>query len=336
MELNPPLEPMLAANADAVPEGPDWHYEPKWDGFRTIVFWDGHDLLLQSRDKKPLNRYFPEIDERLRGLPEGTVLDGEIVVAVDGALDFEALLLRIHPARSRVELLARETPARFVAFDLLCLEGKSLLERPFVDRRELLEGVDVLRTPATESADTARDWFRRFEGAGFDGVIARLRDQAYLPGERAMVKIKHRRTADCVVGGYRWRKNEEGEQIGSLLLGLYDEAGVLHYVGFTSTFKTPERRELVGVLEPYRGESGFGEGRTPGGPSRWSSGRESVWEPLRPELVCEVIYDHLQGRRFRHGTTFSRWRPDKPASECTYAQLDTVPPAELRALFQDP
>ncbi|MGE0492672.1 MAG: ATP-dependent DNA ligase [Vulcanimicrobiota bacterium] len=334
MELKPPLDPMLATNAEAIPEEPGWHFEPKWDGFRCLVFWDGHELLLQSRDHKPLNRYFPEVEEKLGELPEGVALDGELVVAQQGALDFEALLQRIHPARSRVKLLARQTPATFVAFDLLAHRGESLLESPFEQRRQRLEQLSILTTPATDSVDLARDWFRRFEGAGFDGIIARRYDQPYLPGQRAMLKIKHRRTADCVVGGYRWRKSKEGEQVGSLLLGLYDHQGVFHYVGFSSSFKVPERRRLAEKLAAYHGPSGFGQGRTPGGPSRWSQGKESEWISLRPELVCEVRYDHLQGARFRHGTTFLRWRPDKPPDDCTYAQLDTVPPAELSALFQ--
>lgn len=337
LPFQPPLLPMLSSLSEKWPDTSDWLYEPKWDGFRTLVFWDGAELYLQSRDSKPMNRYFPELEAGLKAvLPGPLVLDGEIVIAGSGGLDFESLLLRIHPAASRVAKLAQETPASFVAFDLLALGAEDLRSLPQVERRRRLEKLPAqppwLITPCTRDREVARDWFTRFEGAGLDGVIAKPEALPYQPDQRAMLKLKHRRTADCVVGGFRWAKDKAGKAVGSLLLGLYDEKGVLHHVGHTSSFKAKQREELVALLEPHRGES-FGEGRTPGTPSRWSAGKDLSWESLRPELVCEVSYDHMQGDRFRHAATFVRWREDKRPDQCDYAQLETVVPAELQELF---
>jgi ATP-dependent DNA ligase len=339
----PPLAPMLSRAADAIPSGDGWCYEPKWDGFRTIAYLDGTDAYLQSRDLRPLSRYFPELVAGLaHALPQPAILDGEIVLLSDRGLDFGLLQQRLHPAASRVNRLAAETPASFVAFDLLALGSADLRARPFAERRAqlaaLLAGArpPLLRTPSTTDPALAADWFDRFEGAGFDGVIAKRLADTYQPGVRALVKVKHVRTADCVIGGYRWARGEEGRALGSLLLGLHDAAGVLHHVGHTSSFSAAERRRLVTTLEPYLAatdDAGFGRGRTPGAPSRWSAGKNLDWVALRPELVCEVAYDHLQGARFRHAATFRRWRPDKPPAACTYDQLDAAVPAELRALL---
>jgi ATP-dependent DNA ligase len=334
---------MLAELARDLPRGDGWLYEPKWDGFRALVFWDGTELLIQSRDLKPLGRYFPELEAGLKqALPEPCVLDGEVVIvdrSTGGGLDFEALQQRIHPAESRIRLLARETPAEFVAFDLLAVGPNEFASRPLAERRAELERLlgqvqpPLHLTPATTDPVQAANWFERFEGAGLDGVVAKRLEDAYQPGQRVMLKVKHQRTVDCVVSGFRWHKEGKGTAIGSLLLGLYDDQGVLHYVGGTSSFKMAERKALVGFLEPYRGPSGFGRGRTPGEPNRWTGSKDVSWEPLRAELVCEVAFDHLQGDRFRHGATFLRWRSDKPPAECTYEQIAEVPPAELRELF---
>lgn len=334
---------MLAKAADQIPAGDAWLYEPKWDGFRALVFFDGAQVYLQSRDLKPLGRYFPELEAQLPGaLPGPVILDGEIVIARGQALDFEALQMRIHPAESRVRMLAEQTPASFVAFDLLALGDEDLRSVPFRERRQRLEQVlaqaepPVYLTPATPDVALARDWFERFEGAGLDGVIAKRLDEPYRPGVRSMVKIKHLRTVDCVVGGFRWNRGEEGRAVGSLLLGLYDEQGVLHHVGHTSSFKAQEKRELVSFLEPYvsdDGGDGFGKGRTPGEPSRWTGDRDMTWIRLRPELVCEVTFDYLQGDRFRHAATFRRWRHDKPPRDCGFDQIATTPPYELRQIF---
>jgi len=340
LPIQPPIAPMLAELARELPAGEGWLYEPKWDGFRAVVFWDGDELLIQSRDLKPLGRYFPELEAGLReALPAPCVLDGEVVIATDKGLDFEALGQRIHPAESRIKLLARETPAEFVAFDLLATAKDDLMPLGQAERRTRLEALlvkvkDPLHlTPCSSDPARAHDWFERFEGAGLDGVIAKQSDEPYQPGARVMLKVKHQRTVDCVVSGFRWYKDVPGEAIGSFLLGLYDDQGVLQYVGGTSSFKTAQRRELVKFVEPYRGPSGFGQGRTPGEPNRWNSSKDTSWEPVRPELVCEVAFDHLQGDRFRHGATFLRWRPDKPPAECTYAQVEEVVPTELRELF---
>jgi ATP-dependent DNA ligase len=334
---------MLAKAAGEIPAGEGWLYEPKWDGFRALVFYDGASIYLQSRDLKPLGRYFPELEEKLPGaLPGPVILDGEIVIARDEALDFEALQMRIHPAESRVRMLAGQTPASFVAFDLLALGDEDLRLAPFSDRRALLvkalakSGTPVYLTPSTDDPATAQDWFERFEGAGLDGVVAKRLDEPYRPGQRAMIKIKHLRTVDCVVGGYRWNRGEEGNSVGSLLLGLYDAKGVFHHVGHTSSFKAQEKRELVGFLAPYVSEEAgdsFGKGRTPGEPSRWTGDRDMTWIRLRPELVCEVTFDYLQGNRFRHAATFRHWRYDKPPRECGFEQIETTPPYELRQIF---
>jgi ATP-dependent DNA ligase len=340
---------MLAKLARQLPEDDDLVYEPKWDGFRCIVFRDGDEVELGSRNERPLTRYFPELIEPLRrALPAQAVVDGEIVIAGTKGLDFDALLQRIHPAASRVDLLARTTPASFVAFDLLALGPRDLRTAPFRERRALLEKAlkgakaPVHLTPATADPAVARDWFARFEGAGLDGVVAKKLDLPYREDERVMMKVKHERTADCVVAGFRWHKS--GPVVGSLLLGLFDEAGVLHHLGVTASFTMARRRELVDELAPYRGgleghpwEAWAApepkEGRTPGAPSRWNAKKDLSWEPVAPELVCEVAYDNLQGNRFRHATTFRRWRPDRRPETCTYAQLEVVVPEELDAVF---
>ena len=352
--VRPPVPPMLAKLSTVLPAGEGWIYEPKWDGFRAIVFRDGDELYIQSRETKPLNRYFPELEAPLReSLPRQAVVDGEIVIAGPLGLDFDALLQRIHPAASRVKLLAAETPASFVAFDLLSLDGKDLLDVPQDARRAALEtslaGVrpPVHLTPATRDRATAQDWFTRFEGAGLDGVVAKRVEEKYQPDKRVMLKVKHQRTADCVVAGFRWHKNGPGTMVGSLLLGLYDDDGTLHSVGVTSSFTNVRRKELVEELAPLREGAQAahpwrewaeweGEGlpqRMPGAKSRWNAGKNLSWEPLRIERVCEVAYDHLQGDRFRHATTFQRWRPDKAPRECTYGQLEETAPAELAQIF---
>jgi ATP-dependent DNA ligase len=347
-----PIEPMLAKRVDSLPEAEGWSFEPKWDGFRVIVFRDGDNVLLQSRDLKALNRYFPELIEPLKAqLPKQCVLDGEIVIARDGALDFDALTLRIHPAASRVKTLAEQMPASIVAFDLLSVEGTDLKGAAFEQRREQLAEVladaqpPIHLTPATRSLDVARDWFQRFEGAGLDGVMAKGIGTAYQPGKRTMLKVKHERDCDCVVGGFRWHKDGEGTAVGSLLLGLYDDAGVLHHVGVCASFTQAKRVELASFLEPFREnalaghpwqswtEAGSSGQRMPGGQSRWSNGKDLSWIPVRAELAVEVAYEHMQGDRFRHLAHFRRWRPDKPTSDCTYAQLEVVAPALLQEVF---
>jgi ATP-dependent DNA ligase len=335
---------MLAKLTPEIPGGEGWLYEPKWDGFRCIVFFDGSSPpYLQSRDLKPLGRYFPELVEGLRvALPGPAVLDGEVVILGEEGLEFETLQLRIHPAESRVRMLAAQTPAAFVAFDMLSEGGGNLMGTPFRVRRARLERYferakpPAYITPCTDDAALAKDWFDRFEGAGFDGVIAKKTSDHYLPGKRAMQKIKHLRTADCVVGGFRWNKGEEGKSVGSLLLGLYSEDGVFQFVGHTSSFSHQEKRDLVGFLQPYQTEQedeGFGKGRAPGAISRWSSGKDQSYVKLRPELVCEVTFDYLQGPRFRHASTFKRWRHDKPPTACTFDQFEAAAPYELMAVF---
>ena len=349
--LKPPIAPMLAKLSTELPAGEGWLYEPKWDGFRALVFRDGGEPYLQSRDLKPLNRYFPELLGPLRAqLPERCVLDGEIVIAGAQGLDFDALLLRIHPAESRIRLLAQQTPASYVAFDLLAVEGEDLRGAAQEIRRARLEKAlaratpPIYLTPATRDRAVAQDWFARFEGAGLDGVVAKRVDQTYQPDKRVMLKVKHARTADCVVAGFRWHKNGPGTMVGSLLLGLYDDKGTLHHVGVTSSFTAAKRRELVAELAPLREGAAeshpwrewaefAGEQRMPGAGSRWNRGKDLSWEPLRVERVCEVAYDHLQGDRFRHATTFLRWRPDKPPAECRYDQLEETAPAELAQIF---
>ena len=350
LPVQPPVSPMLAKLSRSLPEAEGLIYEPKWDGFRCIVFRDGDTVELGSRNERPLTRYFPEVvDAVRREMPERCVADGEIVIAGERGLDFDALLNRIHPADSRVRMLASTTPASFVAFDLLALGDEDLRPVGFAERRRRLEEVfasahpPIHLTPATTDAAVARDWFERFEGAGLDGVVAKRGDLAYREGERVMLKVKHERTADCVVAGFRWHKS--GGIVGSLLLGLYDGDGGLQHVGVTASFTVARRKELVGELEPYRVDSldghpwaGWAEmedaGRKPGGHSRWNAKRDLSWQPLRIELVCEVAYDHLQGNRFRHATTFRRWRPDRRPASCRYDQLDQVAAAELEAVFR--
>ena len=331
----PPVKPMLAKLVRALPAG--MVYEPKWDGFRCIVFRDGDQVELGSRNERPMARYFPEVLAAARErLPERCVVDGEVVVVRGRGLDFEALQQRIHPASSRVKLLARETPASFIAFDLLALGDRSYTDRPFAERRARLAdaladgGPPVYLTPATESIDVARRWFEIFEGAGLDGVIAKPADLTYRQDQRAMFKVKHERTADCVVAGFRWHKS--GPVVGSLLLGLYGDEGVLHHVGVCGAFSLPRRRELLDEIAPYRADAGEAHPwrtsaaleRIPGGqPSRWNAKKDMSWEALRPELVVEVAYDHMEGSRFRHTAQFRRWRPDRDPRSCTYEQLET-------------
>jgi ATP-dependent DNA ligase len=350
--IDPPIEPMLAQAADALPAAGAYLFEPKWDGFRALIFKDGDAITIQSRDLKPLGRYFPELETALpRVLPGPAVLDGEVVIAIDEALDFDALQMRIHPAASRVKMLSEQTPASFVAFDALFAGGRDLRATPFGERRRILESSlgktdpPLYVTPATDDPALAQDWFDRFEGAGLDGVIAKRTDETYKPGARAMIKIKHLRTVDCVVGGFRWNRGEEGRSVGSLLLGLYDDQGTLHHVGVTSSFTMATRKALVTELEPLRknalaahpwrawAEAEGTGGRMPGGHSRWSAGKDLSWEPLRIERVCEVKYDHLQGDRFRHAATFLRWRPDKSPGQCRYDQLEVTPAYELEKVF---
>jgi ATP-dependent DNA ligase len=356
LPFDPPIEPMLSSAADALPDGDGWQFEPKWDGFRTLVFRDGDEILLQSRDEKPMNRYFPELLAPLAAaLPERCVLDGEVVIVGSGGLDFEALLLRIHPAASRVKLLSEQSPASYVAWDLLALGDTDLRAAPLADRRRRLESAlaraapPVHLSPETRDAELARDWFRRFEGAGLDGVMAKRLDEPYRAGERTMIKVKHTRTADCVVAGFRWHKNGKGTMVGSLLLGLYDEAGTLHHVGVTAAFTTEKRKRLVEELAPLRenalrnhpwrdwaeaqDEAAAKGQRLPGATSRWNRGKDLSWEPLRPERVCEVSYDHMQGTRFRHAAHFVRWRPDKRPRDCRYDQLEVTPAYELERVF---
>jgi ATP-dependent DNA ligase len=360
LPLRPPIEPMLAKSASDLPAGDGYAFEPKWDGFRAMVWRDGDTLEVVSRGGKPLARYLPELVEALAArIPERCVLDGEIViVGPEGALDFDALQARIHPAASRVELLARETPTSYVAFDVLALGDRSLVAVPFAERRAELEaaldGVEppVHLTPQTTDRAVARDWFERFEGAGLDGVMAKRLAGRYEPGKRTLVKVKHERTADCVVAGYRVHKDGSGP--GALLLGLYDDHGVLHSVGVASSFSKARRVELVDELAPFvmddidghpwaawADQAGEGNGpqagdggqRLPGAPSRWSGGKDASFVPLRPDLVVEVAYDHMQGDRFRHVAHFRRWRPDRDPRSCTYDQMETVPPAELAEIF---
>ena len=347
-----PIEPMLAKIADAIPAEAGYLYEPKWDGFRALVFRSAGDVFIQSRDLRPLDRYFPELHATfLEQLPAGCVLDGEIVITTPRGLDFDLLQLRLHPAASRAAKLAKETPASFVAFDILAVDGNDTMTAPQSVRRSLLEELfkglkpPLYITPITRDSTLAARWLDEFEGAGLDGVIAKPEDAPYQPGKRAMLKIKHVRTADCVVAGFRWHKSGR-DAVGSLLLGLYDERGVLQHAGVTSSFTMQRRRELVDELAPLRQNAMSGHpwsawaspeaetSRMPGGQSRWSAGKDLSWEPLRIERVCEVKYDHLQGNRFRHATTFLRWRPDKPPRDCTYEQLEVTVPYQLEDVFK--
>ena len=349
--IAPPVEPMLAKIADELPSSPAFLFEPKWDGFRAIVFRGTSDVFIQSRDLRPLDRYFPELhDSLLERLPIGCVIDGEIVIAGPAGLDFDALQLRLHPAASRVAKLAKETPASFVAFDALALDGHDLMTVAQSERRAQLE--DALRTveppvhltPMTRDRAVALQWLQQFEGAGLDGVIAKPSDIPYQPGKRVLLKVKHARTADCVVAGFRWHKSGNNV-VGSLLLGLYDDRGVLQHVGVTSAFTMATRKQLALDLAPLRKDAladhpwrewasaDDASTRMPGAQSRWSAGKDLSWEPLRIERVCEVKYDHLQGDRFRHAAIFLRWRPDKPPRECRYDQLEVTTPFELEKVF---
>ena len=342
---------MLAKRIDALPQGDAFIFEPKWDGFRALVFKDGNEIEIQSREEKPLNRYFPELLGPLtKRLPVRCVLDGEIVIATGHGLDFDSLQLRLHPAASRVKLLSTQMPASIVFFDVLAEGHRDLRGHPFEERRAELERIltdvepPIHLTPATRNRDIASDWFHRFEGAGLDGVIAKPVSGTYEPDKRVMFKVKHERDCDCVVAGFRWYKDAERKAVGSLLLGLYDNAGAFQHVGVCASFTAEKRQELLHFLEPYRRDAlanhpwkawaGGGEGqRMPGAQSRWSQGKDLSWEPVRPELVAEVAYEHMQGPRFRHMAHFRRWRADKRPEECTYAQLEVVPPEELSRIF---
>jgi ATP-dependent DNA ligase len=361
LSVTPPVEPMLAKLADTLPMQGAFLYEPKWDGFRAIVFRDAADVLIQSRDLRPLDRYFPELHQALlAALPVGCIVDGEIVIVTRHGLDFDALQLRLHPAASRVAKLATSTPASYVAFDLIAVDGRDLRGVPQRERRRLLEHTlgkvqpPIHVTPVTRDPAIAADWLSRFEGAGLDGVIAKPELGIYQPGRRAMIKVKHIRSADCVVAGFRWHKDGRHQRVGSLLLGLYDERGALQHVGVTSAFTTAERTQLAAELAPLRehaleahpwrdwasemngpGENADGGAtRMPGGQSRWSAGKDLSWEAVRIERVCEVKYDHMQGRRFRHAAIFLRWRPDRQPRDCRYDQLEVTTPYELEKIFQ--
>jgi len=356
LPVNPPVPPMLAKRVEGFPDGGDWIFEPKWDGFRALIFRNRDEILVQSRDSKPLNRYFPElVDVLLSQLPARCVLDGEIVIATEDGLDFDALQLRLHPAASRVKMLAQQTPASMVFFDLLSEGESDLRDRPFEQRRKRLESLrkklkaPLHLTPATSERKIAEDWFHRFEGAGLDGVIAKSAAGIYEADKRVMLKIKHERECDCVVAGFRWHKKGPGTSIGSLLLGLFDDQGALQHVGVCASFTEKKRHDLVEFLAPYRSnalanhpwrnwadpnpESQEAGQRLPGGKSRWSQGKDLSWEPLRPELVVEVAYEHMQGDRFRHMSQFRRWRADKSSAACTYAQLEVIAPQELMEIF---
>jgi ATP-dependent DNA ligase len=352
LPINPPVLPMLAKRVAELPEGDDWVFEPKWDGFRALVFRDGDEILIQSRDEKPLNRYFPELLPALQSaLPASCVIDGEIVIVKNYELDFDLLQLRLHPAASRVKLLSQQTPASLVFFDLLCVRDRDLCSEPFERRRAALEQLissaspPIHLTPATRDRKIAADWFRRFEGAGLDGVVAKPISGTYEPNKRVMLKVKHERDCDCVVAGFRWHKKGDRTLVGSLLLGLFDDAGALQHVGVCASFSNAKRLELAEFLKAYRKDALANHpwrawadpesvsGRMPGGQSRWSQGKDLSWEPLRPDLVVEVAYDHMQRDRFRHTAQFRRWRFDKKPSDCTYAQLEVVPPQEIAAIF---
>jgi ATP-dependent DNA ligase len=356
LPVNPPVLPMLANRVSDLPPGEGWIFEPKWDGFRTLIFRDGDELFIQSRDEKPLDRYFPELIEPLKKqLPTKCVVDGEIVIVQNGLLDFESLQLRLHPAASRAKLLSEQIPASVVFFDMLCEGDRSLCAEPFSARRAALERAlagaapPLHITPATRDRDVATDWFRRFEGAGLDGVIAKPDHGTYEPNKRVMYKVKHERECDCVVAGFRWHKNSEGTALGSLLLGLWNDEGHLDHVGVCASFTAAKRKELVEFLAPYRENALDGHpwrewaeaqkvepavtARRPGMVSRWNTGKDLTWEPLRPELVVQVAYDHMQGTRFRHTAQFRRWRTDKRPRDCTFEQLEVVPPHELASIF---
>ena len=350
LPLRPPIEPMLAKLSRTVPLGTGWWYEPKWDGFRCVVFRDGDELYLQSRNARPLNRYFPEVLAALAGsLPDRVIVDGEIVVPDPaGGLSFDSLTQRIHPAASRVALLAGHTPASFLAFDVLAVGDATYLDTPFTERRELLPTMidptdSVHITPASEDGAQAEEWFTTFEGAGLDGIVAKRADGPYTPGKRTLIKVKHERTAECVVAGFRVHK--DGEGVGSLLLGLYDEAGTLHHVGVAAGFSKQFRGDLLPEVEPLMAGAFEGhpwrhwaeafahaEGRMPGGQSRWNAGKDASWTPLRCERVLEVAFGQLESGRFRHGVRFVRWRPDRNPESCTYDQLEVASPVDFSTL----
>lgn len=351
LPVNPPILPMLAKRVSEIPTTGNYIFEPKWDGFRALIFRDHDEVVIQSRDEKSLNRYFPELIEPIKQqLPKRCVLDGEVVLSRDGALDFDALQLRIHPAESRVKMLSEKIPASIVFFDLLSHGDRDLRSTPFEKRRQKMESLlsslkaPLHMTPTTTDLEIAADWFRRFEGAGLDGVVAKPAAGTYESNKRVMLKVKHERECDCVVAGFRWHKKGEGTAVGSLLLGLFDDAGALHHVGVCASFTDKKRVELVEFLTPYRKNalakhpwkewaSIDMDKRMPGSGSRWSQGKDMSWEPLRPELVVEVAYDHMQGSRFRHTAQFRRWRSDKKTLDCTYEQLEVVPPQELSEIF---
>jgi ATP-dependent DNA ligase len=353
LPVMPPLRPMLAKATEQLPPGDDLVFEPKWDGFRCLVFRDRDEVELGSRNDRPLTRYFPELLDPIRAmLPERCVVDGEVVVVSDQGLDFDRLGQRIHPAKSRVDRLAVETPASFVAFDLVALGDRDLREVPFVERRRLLAEAlhhavaPIHLCPTTRDRDVAADWFARFEGAGFDGVMAKPAQGTYVSDKRVQWKVKHKRTADLVVAGYRVHK--DGHGVGSLLLGVHDDDGHLQHIGVAAAFTAARREELVGELAPYEAEAleghpwrqwaeaeahETGPTRMPGAPSRWSGGKDQSWVPLRPQLVVEVAYEGLTNGRFRHPARFVRWRPDKAPAECRYDQMDQPVPAELQQIF---
>jgi ATP-dependent DNA ligase len=354
LPVAPPVLPMLALKVSELPRDGGWIFEPKWDGFRALIFRDGDEVFIQSRDGKPLDRYFPEVVAACKaGLPARCVLDGELVIARAGALDFEALQLRLHPAASRVKLLAGEIPASVVFFDVLAEGDRDLRAAPFHERRAALAAMlagatpPLHLTPATEDVATAADWFKRFEGAGLDGVMAKQKVGVYEPNKRTMLKIKHERECDCVVAGFRWHKTGKDTKVGSLLLGLYDDSGDLQHVGVCASFTDAKRRELVEFLAPYRmtdlkghpwkdwatAEGEDATQRRPGAESRWSQGKDLSWVALKPKLVVEVAYDHMQGTRFRHTAQFRRWRKDKAPKECGFDQLEVVAAQELKQVF---
>jgi ATP-dependent DNA ligase len=335
------MEPMLSAPGEGLPVGDEWEYEPKWDGFRTLVFKDGDKVELVSRGARPMTRYFPEMIPAVKALKvERSVLDGELIVVGKNGLDFDALQQRIHPAESRVRMLSEATPVWYVAFDVLADGSEDLRSLQLAQRRKrlekLLKGVKppIFLTPYTRDPKIAADWFAKFEGAGLDGVMAKQWKGEYVPGKRLWVKIKHQRTCDCVVIG--WRKSNDGLSLGSLLLGLYDKKGTMHYVGHTSSFSAAERKQLIAKLKPLQIEVDLEEaGRMPGGQSRWSRGKDTEWVGVRPELVCEVAYDKLQsGQRFRHATRFLRWRTDKPPRKCGFDQIESVAAYDVREIFR--
>jgi ATP-dependent DNA ligase len=352
LPVSPPIKPMLAKLARSIPDGDGWLFEPKWDGFRCVVFRDADEIQLSSRKERPFNRYFPElIEPLLAALPERCVVDGEIVVPdiTDRGLDFDALCQRIHPAESRVRRLAAETPSSFVAFDLLALGDRALLDEPLHERHALLEAhlrpqPSVHLTPSSTDRSVAAEWFSTFEGAGLDGVIAKGLGDPYTPDKRTMVKVKHERTADCAVAGFRIHK--DGEGVGSLLLGLHDDDGRLHHVGVAASFTAAFRRELLAELEPLTHDAtrdhpwrdwaeaqAHADGRMPGGGSRWNAGKDLSWVPIRVERVAEVTFGQLEAGRFRHGVSFQRWRPDRTPESCGYDQLDVANPVRFADLF---